>query len=196
MIPQRNEKSYSSALPIMDFMNLNDIQLPSSLIVDLYRSSLIETDKSMRMFEAEKTILKKEAQPDNSISFKWLGENQKNILIIVSYTDAVHLPDAEFNFLAGILGACKLSIGDVALLNLNNHPEISYKELIAQFQSKIIFLFGIEPTTLNLPLSFPHFQVQAFASNSFLFSPTLKELGNDKVLKSKLWVCLKRMFNL
>jgi hypothetical protein len=179
-------------------MDLNHIKLPASVIVDLYHSSLIETDNTMPMIEAETIIPEKQITNNGNDhnEFKWLGENRKNILIIASYTDAVHIPDDELNFLTGILGACKLNIGDVAVLNLKNHPEITYKELAKHFKSKIVFLFGIEPTALGLPISFPHFQVQSFANCSFLFSPVLKELESDKTLKSKLWVCLKRIFNL
>ncbi|MBK9568854.1 MAG: hypothetical protein IPO53_02260 [Chitinophagaceae bacterium] len=54
----------------------------------------------------------------------------------------------------------------------------------------------MEPAAFGLPMHFPHYQIQAFAGNSFLYAPSLKELENDRVEKSKLWVCLKRLFNL
>jgi hypothetical protein len=179
-------------------MDLNHIKLPASVIADLYHTSLIETNEVKKEIQAEVFPSEAPISPvgQNHNGLKWLGENRKNILILGNYKNAIHLPDDEFNFLTGILGACKLNIADVAILNVNNHPEMSYKELINQLKSKIIFLFGVEPTKLGLPMSFPHFRVQPFANCSFLFSPTLKELENDKVLKSKLWVCLKRLFNL
>jgi hypothetical protein len=174
-------------------MDLNNIELPAFVVADLYQSSLIETGEiPLKTQPATATIEKEQL-----ISvWKSVGGNQKNILIIVNYTDVVHLPDSDLTFLTGILGACKLSLADVAIVNLNNHPEASYKELTSFFKSKIVFLFAVEPASFGLPMSFPHFQIQAFASNSFLFSPSLKELENDKLLKSKLWVCLKRLFNL
>jgi|SRR5882724_7462513 len=169
-------------------MDLNHIELPPALVADLYHSLLIETDvqydDSPGITFAEQPVL------------KWLGENNKNILMVANYQQAVYLPDEDLNFLTGILGACKLGIADVAIVNLNNQDGISYKELLHQFKSKTVFLFGVEPTSVGLPLSFPHFQVQAFANSIFLFSPTLGELERDKVLKSKLWVSLKKIFNL
>jgi len=179
-------------------MNINEIKLPAFVIANLYQSSLIEADVAVRSNQSDQIIPEKNitisANKQNSL--KWLGENRKNILIIARYSDAVHLPDEEFNFLTGILGACNLNIGDVALFNLNNKPGITYTELATHFKSKIIFLFGIEPTELGLPISFPHFQVQTFANSSFLFSPPLNDLESDKVLKSKLWVCLRKIFNI
>lgn len=163
------------------------------MVADLYHSSLIDMDETpVNEAAADHT----ENKPAPLPVWKWLGENRKNVLIIVSYQNAVHLPDNDLVFLTGIIDACKLSLADVAVVNLNNHPEASYKELVAFFKTKIVLLFAVEPVSFGLPMSFPHFQIQPFAGSSFLFSPSLKELENDKVLKSKLWVCLKRLFNL
>jgi hypothetical protein len=174
-------------------MDLNNIELPAFVVAELYQSSLIEGDKILVKVQPVVATIEKE-QPVSV--WKSVGGNQKNILVIVNYTDAVHLPDSDLIFLTGILGACKLSLADVAIVNLNNHPEALYKELTSFFKSKVVLLFAVEPAAFGLPMSFPHFQIQPFANNSFLFSPSLKELENDKLLKSKLWVCLKRLFNL
>ena len=48
---------------------------------------------------------------NNTESWKSLGNNQKNILIVVNYGNAVHLPDEELSFLTSMLAACKLSLG-------------------------------------------------------------------------------------
>ncbi len=174
-------------------MDLNHIKLPDSVVAELYQSTLIDPDETpVRQAVADNTENKPAALP----GWKWLGENRKNVLIIISYPDSVHLPDHDLAFLTGILGACKLSMADVAVVNSYNHPDASYKELVAFFKTKIVLLFALEPALFGLPMNFPHFQIQPFAGNSFLFSPSLKELENDKVLKSKLWVCLKRLFNL
>jgi hypothetical protein len=179
-------------------MDLNHINLPAFVIADLYHSSLIDAGETAAKPKPEEIIIEKKSIPDRTetIDWKYLGENRKNILIIVNHKEGVHLSDDDLNFLTGILGACKLNLGDVAIVNLNNHPGTSYKELTGHFKSKNVFLFGVEPAAFGLPMSFPHFQLQSFANNSFLFSPVLKELENDKLLKSKLWVCLKRIFGI
>jgi hypothetical protein len=174
-------------------MNLNHIQLPASVIAGLYKNSLIETDQNSPA-ETLAFSIKKTDKSDNK--WKYLGENKKNILIVVNYDNTVYLPDAELSFLTNMLLACKLSLGEVAIVNRNNYEEVNYKELVAQFSSKIIFLFGIDPVLFGLPVSFPHFQLQPFSNATFLFSPSIEEIENDKLLKSKLWVSLKRLFNL
>jgi hypothetical protein len=147
-------------------------------------------------------IEKKEPDAVTSISenpgskWKYLGANQKNILVMVDYPDTVHLPDEELSFLTSMLTACKLSLADVVIINRNNYKETPYKELISHFKSKIIFLFGVDPVSFGLPVSFPHFQVQPFANASFLYAPPLEERKKDELLKSKLWVSLRRIFGI
>ena len=177
-------------------MNLNNIELPASVVADLYHTSLILTNEIFVEKKAIKETPQHSGTTETTAPWKWLGDNQKNILIIVNNNSVVHLPDNELSFLSGILGACKLNLADVAIVNLNNHLTATYKELNSFFKSKIVFLFDVEPASFGLPMSFPHYQIQAFAGSSFLFSPSLKDLENDKVQKSKLWVCLKRLFNL
>ena len=182
-------------------MSLNDIKLSPIVIAGLYPSSLVESGANTDQTETARPVSNTNTGPldlpeEITSAWKWLGNNRKNILVIVRSADAVHLPDKELDFLTMMLTACKLGLDDVAILNLNNHPGASYKELIAYFKSKIVWLFAVDPASFGLPMNFPHFQLQAFAGNTFLFSPSLEELENDKVLKSKLWVCFKRLFNL
>lgn len=177
-------------------MNLNNIELPSSLLVDLYHTSLFNTNEFSIETKIDKEAPKPVDKADIAAPWKWLGDNKKNILVIVNNKEVVHLPDSELSFFTGILSACKLTVADVAIVNINNHPQASYKELTSFFTSKIVFLFDIEPAAFGLPMNFPHYQIQSFAGNSFLYSPSLKDLEDDKVQKSKLWICLKRLFNL
>jgi len=166
-------------------MSLNNIQLPAIAIADLYHFTLIDTDEI-----AAKTGTTAIVSGDD----KYLGENKKNILIIVDFADATFLPDQALSFLTNMLTACKLTLADVVILNITKYKEKNYKELISTFKSRIVFLFGVEPVSFGLPVTFPHFQIQPFNNATFLFTPSLKECENDALLKSKLWVCLRRIF--
>lgn len=174
-------------------MDLNHIKLPAALIADLYQSSIVDTNETSASGNPNINSNKK---PTIDIDWKYIGNNGKNILIIIKYDNAIHLPDEQLSFLTNMLSACKIGLDDAAIINLNNYPDTSYKKVLDHFNSKIVFLYGIEPASLGLPISFPHFQVQSFANCTFLFVPTLDELEKDKVLKSKLWVCLRRIFGI
>ena len=102
-------------------MSLDNIQLPATILQGLYSKSLydLETDKSVS----------NDIQAGNIAS---LGNNQKKIAVLVNSTAAIYLPDEELNFLLGILTACKLSMADIALINLaKNIDSTIFKPLIS-----------------------------------------------------------------
>ncbi len=181
-------------------MDLNNIELPASVVADLYRNFLVGENVKTKEAIIPEPVEKKEGEVALKIQtvqgWKSLGSNQRNILVVVDHDKLVHLPDEDLHFLTEILGACRLSLDDVGIVNRNNYKDMPYKELLTHFKSRKVLLFGIDPATFGLPMNFPYFQVQAFHDNSFLYSPSLKNLGNDKLLKSKLWICLKRIFNI
>jgi len=168
-------------------MALNDIQLDSSLLVDMYRNSLVEM-RDIRPMQGKEDAPRPGRQ--------YLGEFRKNILLIVHYDLETYLPDPQLNFITSILGACKLGLGDVAILNIAHLPGEGYKHIQEKFKSNVTILFGLSPQEFEMPLDFPEFQVQPFNNCTFLHTPVLEKLENDKVLKSKLWVCLRRVFGL
>ncbi len=181
-------------------MDLNTIELPASLIAGLYRDALTESDPvpaehSPGIISAPGTV-KSSAPVEKNTGWRSLGNNAKNILVLVSNKEFPFLSDPELGFLTGILAACKLSMEDVALVNVNNNPDTSGRQLTDFFKSRIVFLFDIEPAALGLPVNFPQYQLQPFAGTTYLYAPSLGQLENDKLEKSKLWVCLKRLFNL
>ncbi len=169
-------------------MELNNIQLSPFLISELYKRSLVETENKNEKPQQEY------GTPD--LNWKYLGNNEKNVFIVVNNNNSVHLPDKELEFLSKLLSACKLSIGDVVIVNFDQNPSITYKVATDHFNSKTILLFDVEPPILGLPLNFPHFQVQSFSGQTYLFAPPLSELEENNLLKSKLWVCLRRIFGI
>jgi len=181
-------------------MGLNDLHLAPALLSGLYPSSLINTENTdiIQPVAPTKESTKAKIKTENSTgqAWKFLGSNQQKILIVVNYSNAVHLPDEELSFLTNMLSACKLSLGDVAIVNRNNYKDVLYKELLNHFQSKTVFLFGVEPAAFGLPVSFPYFQVQSLAGSTFLYTPALEERHTDTLLKSKLWVSLRSIFGI
>ena len=65
-----------------------------------------------------------------------------------------------------------------------------------ELSAEKVFVFGVTPGDINLPLSFPHYQVQQFKNQQYLSAPPLIELQHDKAEKTKLWNCLKKIFSI
>ena len=177
-------------------MGLNDIELTPAALASLYGSLLVES--ATDVFRQPEPSQKTDPVPDEKEEPKWkhLGNNEKQILVAVHYKDSPIIPDTALNLLTNMLNACKLSLADVAIINFNSYQETGSKEILANFKSKQVLLFGIEPADFGLPVSFPVFQVQRVANTTFLYSPTLEEIANDKLIKSKLWVSLQHFFTL
>lgn len=164
-------------------MDINNIQLTPATVTALYKNSLyIEESRKEEKVKEEKAV------------FKHLGQNNKKIVLLVSYSDAVFLPDKQLEFLTSILTACRLSLADVAIINSANAGDISYKSLSKELQMQYAILFGVNPSSLSLPVDFPAYQVQAFSNCTYLHSDSLEALAADKELKTKLWLCLKKIF--
>jgi hypothetical protein len=173
---------------------LNDIKLNNSLLVEMYANSLLSMEeKSPVRSEEEKKPPPPEAK---KIEWKILGDYKKNILILVNYEDAVHLPNEALTLLTNMLVACKLSLADVGILNLQHAPSKQFKDIREQFNSSIILLVGLNPQDISLPVNFPQFQVQSFNNITFLYSPSAEIMETDDLLKSKLWVSLRKIFNI
>ena len=177
-------------------MSLNDIELPGFIIAGLYKNTLVAgTEKAIKETIVEKIINK----PVENKNYKFLGINNKKITFIVNASDAVFVPEKHLALITKLLEACKMNIGDVAIVNHFSSPVI-INDLKKQLFPETLVLFGVEPTLIKLPISFPQFKTQAYDGCTYLFSPSLSELDQPteegKLLKSKLWVCLRKLFDI
>lgn len=166
-------------------MSLDNIQLPGIVIQDLFKKSLVD-------LKTEQAA----APSDSASSIAWLGKNGQKVAILVHSPESLYLPDHELEFLMGILTACRLTMADVALVNLHRYPSLDYKALTSATEAEKVILFGITPDSLQMPLSFPPYQVQRYNNQVYLASPPLPALQADRMEKSKLWTCLKQIFSL
>jgi hypothetical protein len=161
-------------------MSLNDIQIKSSLLADLYKNSLVQTSAT--------------AVPEN-MQLKYLGNNRKNVIVLVSHASVPFLPDEELNFLTNVLAACKLSVADIGIINVHGMEQTNLQVVIDD-EAKMVLLFGVEPLGIGLPINFPAFQLQGFNGRTYLQAPALSLIADDKALKTRLWNSLKALFNI
>ena len=165
-------------------MSLDNIQLSPLLVEKLYSKALVDLDR-----------LQPASVKTEPARFNWLGNNDKNILIVVNEPAAAFLQDQDLNLLVGILTACKLSLADVALINIDKNSHANYDTLNKSLTPATILLFGVAPSDLDFPLHFPHFQLQPYNGQHYLCSPALSMLAADVGLKKQLWISLQKHFN-
>ncbi|UYQ93666.1 hypothetical protein MKQ68_00940 [Chitinophaga horti] len=164
-------------------MSLSSVQLDPYLLAKMYTQPIIPEEKQAG------PVVQKELP-----KVKYLGENQKNILLLIQNENDAYLNDESFNLLTNILNACKLGMQDVALANVAHYTALS----LADWQKVIPFsrcvIFGIGPD--QLAVEAPVYQLTTFGEVTALFSHDLSFIGSDKTLKGRLWVGLQKLFNI
>ena len=166
-------------------MSLDNIILPPLVLQQLFTQTLIEAKNNP-------TVDSKSTEKP----FLTLGNNHKKVLILVESEETLYLPDNQLNFLLGILAACNLTMEDVAILNIKKNPSVNYQLISTELQSEKVFLFGVQPDQIELPVKFPTYQIQNYNNQVYLVAPPLSQFQDNKAEKTKLWICLQQIFNI
>lgn len=169
-------------------MSLQNLQLPPSVLVDLYTNHLIGTS-----IDSSKPNERNKA----TAALHTLGGNAKRVTIVVSESSQAFMKDNDLEWLQKVLMACKLTLGDIAIVNTHS-KNVTMAFIKEQLYPEKVLLLGPGPTDLQLPLNFPQFKIQEHDNCRYLYAPSPKELNQEtkdsKVLKSKLWVSLQQLF--
>ena len=166
-------------------MSLDNFQIPTTLLPELYKDSLIVLDDTQ-------SNLKKL----NEKKVYFLGDNFKNILILVNNVEILHLNDDDLRFLTGILTACKLTFSDVAIFNTASNLDYNYQKTIDHFKPKLILILGTIDQKFNLPDYSYKYQPIENQNIQLVYASTLSEISKDVNEKKALWNCLKQIFEI
>ena len=174
-------------------MSFKEVQLPGILLADLFKADIIITNDTAHQ---QKKIT--EPQQPQAVK-KHLGDNWKNVCVLVNDTDNIFIDDESLAFLTSVLGACKLTIADVAIVN-NAHANINVTELNEWLKPAFCLMFGVTTQQINLPFTIPLYQVQNFNGCKYVTAPASQVFiyKDEQAIaeKRKLWTSLKNMFNI
>jgi hypothetical protein len=166
-------------------MSLDNFQIPTTLLPELYKDSLIVLDDKQSIPEKLK---------EKKVHF--LGDNLKNILILVNNVEILHLNDDDLRFLTGILTACKLTFSDVVIFNTASNLDYIYQQTIDHFKPKLILALGTINQKFNLPDYSDKYQPIQYQNIQLVFGSSLTEISKDVNEKKALWNCLKQIFGI
>jgi hypothetical protein len=185
--------------------------LPASVLVSLYKDTLVlpDSEKKAAIIQnkeekvattapnpptAELPKVKKTSGP-----LKHLGDHHKKILVIVNDPNSVYLNETDFILLTSILNACKLTIADIALVNIGNQ-ETSLHQILESLPSILIMCFDIESAQLKIKLPNTLYKVNELGDARLFFSKALASMqgtsADAKQEKGALWILLKPLFGL
>lgn len=186
--------------------------LTTDTLIQLYPNQLVVVEAEATPTKKAEPVIKEaietplvEIKPTpteptkSSVIPAYLGGFQKKILLLHRQNNTKHISDETLQLVTGILNACKLNLQDVAIMNLNEQ-ELHYQVIMDALQPTHIFSFGIEPLGLQLPFQIPNYQTQSYLNATFLFAvpfdTMLPQVPKSKEEKTKLWNCLKKIFQL
>lgn len=148
---------------------------------------VIDKASSVKAPEPSSEVVQEET-PISSIKPKVLkskGENQKGIVILVSYDNVEIINSTDEQFLLKILGAVKLALSDVAIINLSDHDRnISLPDhsVCLNFNSKA------DQGESNL------YEIQQNNGATTLSCDNLSVIASDTSKKKLLWTALQTLF--
>ena len=170
--------------------------LPAFLIASFYKNKLVIPSESNPVSPiATKTPSKMPA-----LETSWfLGENKKQVTIVVNQSTVAFLTDEQFTLLTDMLKACKLNMADVAIVNLANSSK-NFTQLHQTLSTRYLLLFDVATSSIDLPFSIPLYQLQSYNQCQILQATSLNSMLEEgkavKDEKIKLWNGLRKMFSL
>jgi hypothetical protein len=137
--------------------------------------------------EARAEILKSAAPV-----FKFLGNNKRNILILVNDPENEVSDEKGRELLRKIVKSVNLTANDFALLNYANYTDVDFTQLQGHFSSVVVFAFGVSSRQLGLA-DHPENSVIVEGAVKLIFSAELRKLEEDQNGKKVLWGSLKQL---
>jgi len=131
-------------------------------------------------------------KPVITAEFKYLGKNQKNVLILVN--DAQHEVSTEQGreLLRKLVKAIDLTANDFALLNYSGYKGTDFSTLSTYFSSKLVLMFGVNPAEIGLH-DLPQHEISVHNTIQLVYTTNLDELAADQQGKKVLWGSLQKL---
>ena len=179
-------------------MSFKDLHLPDIVIADLFKKSLIQPEAHFKKEEkSEKTKAPTIEVSPAPLSINYLGNNLKKIALVVYYPEHTHMPEDHLNFLINVLKACNLTIADIAIINVCKQP-LDFNTLQTTLKTDKLVNFGVEESQFSINMEWPLYTVQQNHGVMLFKTPGIVKLNQkdeeSKLHKTKLWLCLKELF--
>jgi DNA polymerase III psi subunit len=113
---------------------------------------------------------------------------QKIIILLNS------LNPADSELLGKILGAVKLDLRSVDIVELDKNQDVNLSQIFTQKSVNQLVTFGINLSKVNLDIKLSPYQIFENQGVKFIYSDSLTDIQNDVPKKKALWGSLKEVF--
>lgn len=185
-------------------MSLHKTDIPPAVLADWYGNHLVIT-KDFHVsvshpaeagMPTQKEVTQTTPAPTDQLpqmQVAYLGRYAKKIVWMVHDPVNKYTGDAEFNLLTSILNACKMSMEDIALVNVAS-GDISFAQIQQQLLPHTLVALGVD--TSFFPVPAPPFSLLTIEGTTVITGEGLATLLGNREYKAKLWQLLKNHFRL
>jgi DNA polymerase III psi subunit len=113
---------------------------------------------------------------------------QKVIILLNS------LNPADSELLGKILGAVKLDLQSVDIVDFDKNQDVDLSQAFTQKSINQVITFGINLSKVSLDVKLSPYQILENQGIKFIYSDSLTDIQNDVPKKKALWGSLKEMF--
>lgn len=114
---------------------------------------------------------------------------QQKVIIVLN-----KLNQADGELLGKILGAVKLDLSSVDIIEVAQSKAVDLSQIFVQKSVNQVVVFGINLSELNLEVALIPYQIFEKQGIKFIYSESLSDIQNDIPKKKALWGSLKEMF--
>lgn len=151
-----------------------------------------EEDTAAATLPVTASVVHKEAETPVPMVFKYLGKNQKNVLILVNDLENEVSTERGRELLRNLVKALQLTANDFALLNFSSYKAVKFEELHRFFSSRLVLAFGVSALELGLE-DLPLHMISTRGEVQLVFTGNLDLLSVDQAGKKTLWGSLKQI---
>ncbi len=121
-------------------------------------------------------------------SIQYYQPKQKVIILVTS------LNPIDSELLGKILGAVKLDLQSVDIIELVKNQKVNLSQIFTQKSVNQVITFGIDLSKVSLDVKLIPYQIHENQGIKFIYSNSLSDIQNDIPKKKALWGGLKEMF--
>ena len=166
-----------------------DLPQPAVVVMPIVNDKPIEQAPVLpNIVEEPKPTLKK------IFDFKFLGKNQRHILILVNDKQNDVSTEQGRELLRKLLLAINLTGKDFALVNYANYEDASFEDLNSFFKCQFLLSFGVTANQLGIQEKALH-QLMQHNETKLVLTTNLHDLDSDQPSKKVLWGSLQKINN-
>jgi DNA polymerase III psi subunit len=171
----------------------------------------MDTEKNttalQHLFAGENIYLLKDEFVESSVETQTTAERLSVPLSVSSQTTTEYyhpkqkviillnnLNPTDSELLGKILGAVKLNLQSVDIIELDKNQNIDLSQIFTQKSVNQVITFGIDLSKVSLAVNLIPYQVIEKQGIKFIYSDSLTSIQNDIPKKKALWGSLKGMF--